>query len=155
MRELDDGGTTAYTKGTESMACPLCSTAAVMETDQQPHLSPNQLPTNMQDGHRTQLFHKGPLLARLSMGLAPSGFQGGVLYKKILLIFHKLSRYLVMTAEGKWVISQSCSPQLCSSNSPSSPCIIRRKDNLGKAQENMADCFLCHYDGILYCTQSF
>lgn len=86
------------------MACPLCFTAAVMETShtQSPFSPPG--PTNMQDGNRTQIFHQGPLLVCLIMGLAPSGFLWGwVLYRKILYVFHthKHTQRPAVTADEK------------------------------------------------------
>lgn len=53
------------------MACPLCFTAAVMETDhmQSPFSPPG--PTNMQDGNRTQIFHQGPFTSLPEHGCGP------------------------------------------------------------------------------------
>lgn len=53
------------------MACPLCFTAAVMETSHtQSPLSPPG-PTNMQDGNRTQIFHQGPFTSLPDHGPGP------------------------------------------------------------------------------------
>lgn len=53
------------------MACPLCFSAAVMETSHtQSPFSPLG-PTNMQDGNRTQIFHQGPFSSLSDHGPCP------------------------------------------------------------------------------------
>lgn len=112
------------------MACPLCFTAAVMGTShtQSPFSPPG--PTNMQDGNWTQMFHQGPLLVCLTMGLGPIRVfarGGGSVQEDTLCFPHTQRRPAVTAAEKKRVLSPSRSPLLHPSYSLSYLHIIRRE----------------------------
>lgn len=92
--------------------------------------------------NRTQIFHQGPLLVCLIPGQAPSGFSGSGDRKK-LYFFHTHTLILAVTAA-----SLSRTPPLHLLNTPSYLHVIRREGD-PRREQNMADCFLRHYDGVL------
>lgn len=97
--------------------------------------------------NRTQIFHQGPLFVCLIPGQAPSGFSGSGNRKKLYFSKH------THTYPGRdGCLTEPHPTASYPSISPSYLHVIRREGD-PRREQNMADCFLRHDDGVLSCAQ--